>query len=101
MLADALKREQDIQLANGVPDSDAAIAAARLDAVVCEAEDPHDAALPMRLLGVVPQARVVVIADKGDRAVLYELRLAHQALFDVSFDQVISAVRFGLKPMGP
>ena len=75
---------------------DAALVAARPDVMVCEIEDPLDVELPARLLLAVPQARVLLVADTGEQAALYELRPTRKVLLSVSIDEVIDAIRFGL-----
>lgn len=100
ILTDVVAREQDMELIHCQIASDAELAAARPNVLVCEIADPLDVGLPARLLRAVPGARVLMIADKGDRAALYELRPARKMVQDVSIKQVIDAIRFGLGQVG-
>jgi DNA-binding NarL/FixJ family response regulator len=97
ILADVVAREQDMELMHygGGPDAD--LIAARPDVVVCEIENPFDIQLPTRLLRAVPQARVLMVADTGKQAAVYELRPTRKVLPNVSIDEVIEAIRFGLE----
>ena len=97
ILSDAVAREKDMQLipCHAAPVAD--IAACRADVLVCEIEDPVDAEVPTRLLRAAPRARVLMIAEAGDRAALYELRPTQKVLLNVSMTQVINAIRFGLE----
>jgi hypothetical protein len=79
---------------------DAEITAARPDVLVCEIADPVDVEVPTRLLHAAPRARVLVIAEAGDRAALYELRPTQKVLLNVSMNEVIDAIRFGLEQGG-
>lgn len=97
ILSDAVAREKDMQLIRCQTCPDAEISAARPDVLVCEIEDPVDDEVPTRLLHAAPRARVLMIAEAGDLAVLYELRPTHKVLRNVSMNQVIDAIRFGLE----
>lgn len=96
ILSDAVAREKDMQLIpiQAAPVTD--VCAARADVLVCEVADPVDAEVPTRLLRTAPRARVLMIAETGDRAALYELRPTRKVLLNVSMNQVIDAIRFGL-----
>lgn len=96
ILSDAVAREKDMRLVQHHAGPIAEAAAAHADVFVCEVEDPDDAAMPTRLLNVVPRARVLMIAETGDRAALFELRPTRQRLLNVSMAQVIDAIRCGL-----
>lgn len=97
ILSDAVAHEKDMKLIHCHADPDAEIAAARPDVLVCEIEDPVDVEVPTRLLRALPRARVLMIAEAGDRAALYELRPTQKVLLNVSMNQVIDAIRFGLE----
>jgi DNA-binding NarL/FixJ family response regulator len=98
MLTGVIVREQDMELMH-CPSAEAAkLAAIRPDVLVCEMDDPLDLDLPRRLLAVLPEARILVVADAGDRAALYELRPTRKVLVGVSIEQVIDAIRFGPEP---
>ena len=97
ILSDAVAREKDMQLIPCHPGLAASAATARADVLVCEIEDPVDAEVPTRLLHAAPRARVLMIAEAGDRAALYELRPTKKVLLNVSMHQVIDAIRFGLE----
>jgi len=100
ILTDVVAREQDMELIHCQIGSDADLAAAQPNVLVCEIGNPLDGRLPARLLRAVPRSRVLVIADTGDRAALYELRPTRKVLQDVSIEQVIDAIRFGLGQAG-
>jgi len=76
---------------------DTKLIAARPDVVVCEIENPFDIQLPTRLLRAVPWARVLMVADTGEQAAVYELRPTRKVLPNVSIEEVIEAIRFGLE----
>lgn len=96
ILSDAVAREKDMQLIpiQAAPVTD--VSAARADVLVYEVADPVDAEVPTRVLRTAPRARVLMIAEAGDRAALYELRPTREVLLNVSMNQVIDAIRFGL-----
>jgi len=96
ILTDAVTREIDMYLLDCALGSEAELAEARPDVMVCEIEDPLNAALPGRLLCAVPAARVLAVARAGDHAALYELRPTCKALNDVSIQEVVDAIRHGL-----
>ena len=100
ILSDAVAREKDMQLIPCPAGPVADTAAARADVLVCEIADPVDAEVPTRLLHAAPRARVLMIAEAGDRAALYELRPTRKVLLNVSMNQVIDAIRFGLEQGG-
>jgi len=97
ILTDVVALEQDMELIHCQLGPDAELAAARPDVIVCEIENPLDVGLPSRLLRAVPRARVLMVADTGDQAALYELRPARKVLLNVSMNQVIDAIRSGLE----
>ncbi len=97
ILSDAVAREKDMTLIHCLLGPDATVAAARPDVIVCEIEDPADNEIPARLLRAVPHARVLMIAGAGDLAALHEMRPTHTVLRNVSMNQVIDAIRFGLE----
>lgn len=96
ILADAVGRERDMHVISCGAGPAADIARARPDVVVCEVADPVDQEAPEQLLRSAPRARVLMIAETGDRAALYELRPTQKILINVSMNQVIDAIRFGL-----
>ena len=100
ILTDVVAREQDMEVIHSKMGSDAELAAARPNVLVCEIGNPLDGGLPARLLRAVPRSRVLMIADTGDRAALYELRPTRKVLQDVSIKQVIDAIRFGVGHAG-
>ena len=97
ILSDAVAREQDMKLIQCQVGRDTEIARARPDVLVCEIDDPVDVDVPTRLRRAVPRARVLMTAETGERAALYELRPTRKVLLNVSMNQVIDAIRFGLK----
>jgi hypothetical protein len=97
ILSDAVAREKDMTLIDCQSGPDTAVISARPDVIVCEIEDPVDDEIPARLLRAVPRARVLMIAGAGDLAALHELRPTHKVLRNVSMNQVIDAIRFGLE----
>lgn len=97
ILSDAVAREKDMQLVPCDADPFADGAAARADVLVCEIGDPVDAEIPTRLLHAAPHVRVLMIAEAGDRAALYELRPTRKVLLNVSMSHVIDAIRFGVE----
>jgi hypothetical protein len=98
MLTGVIARERDMQLTHCLRAEAAELVAIRPDVLVCEMEDALDLDLPRRLLGVLPRARVLVVADAGDQAAVYELRPTREVLLGVSIEQVIDAIRFGPDP---
>lgn len=96
ILTDALARELDVDLIDWRAGSDDELAATQPDVMVCEGDDPLDAGLPTRLLQAIPKARVIVVAESGDRAAVFELRPTRTVMRTVGIDQVISAIRYGL-----
>lgn len=94
ILADALAKEEDMELipyeaAGFAPGADVP------DAIVCQIEEPLDVALPDRLLRSMPRARVLLVAETGDQAVLYELQPVRRVFLNVSVTQLIGAIRNG------
>jgi DNA-binding NarL/FixJ family response regulator len=96
ILTDALAREPDMDLVDWAQRPDVELADARPDVMVCESQDPLDIALPTRLLRAIPNARVLIVADTGDHAALFELQPTRTVMSGVGIDQVIAAIRFGL-----
>jgi len=97
ILTDAVAREDDVELvpcqfavAGGASDVDVP------DAVVCEIEDPLDITLPDQLLRAMPRGRVLLVAETGDQAAVYELEPARRVFLNVSIAQLIDAIRNGL-----
>ena len=97
ILTDVVAREEDMELIDYQIGSDTELAATRPDVMVCEVENPLDVGLPSRLLRAVPRARVLMVADTGDQASLYELRPTRKVLLNVSLNQLIDAIRSGLE----
>lgn len=97
ILTDAVAREEDMELIHCQIGANATLVGARPDVIVSEVQDPIDVEVPTRLLCAVPRARVLMVAEAGDLAALYELRPTHKVLLNVSMNQVIDAIRFGLK----
>jgi DNA-binding NarL/FixJ family response regulator len=97
ILTDAVAREKDMKLIHCQIGANATTVGARPDVIVSEIRDPIDVEVPTRLLRAVPRARVLMVADAGDVAALYELRPTHKVLRNVSMNQVIDAIRFGLE----
>ena len=96
ILTDAVAREDDVEL---VPYQFAAASASDVDvpdAVVCEIDDPLDITLPDQLLRAMPRGRVLLVADTGDQAAVYELEPARRVFLNVSIAQLIDAIRNGL-----
>lgn len=98
MLTGVLACEQDMKLMHCPRAEAAELAALRPDVLVCEMDDALDLELPRRLLGLLPRARVLVVADTGDQAAVYELRPTRTVLLGVSIEQVLHAIRFGPEP---
>lgn len=94
ILTDVVAREKDMKLIQIGRDDEVAVT--RPDVIVCEIEDPTDDEFPTRLLRTLPSARVLMVADAGDQAAVYELRPTRKVLLNVSMNQVIHAIRFGL-----
>jgi hypothetical protein len=96
ILTDALVREADVELIDWGTGRDEDLPAAHPDVLVCESPDPLDVVPPTGLLRSMPEARVLVVADSGDEATLFELRLAQTVMRTVGIDQVIAAIKFGV-----
>jgi hypothetical protein len=96
ILTDAVAREEDMELIHCRIGANTTSVGARPDVIVSEIPDPIDLEAPMRLLHAVPSARVLMVAETGDLAALYELRPTKKVLLNVSMSQVIDAIRFGL-----
>ena len=96
ILSDAIAREKDMQVVQHHHAGVADIGSSTADVLVCEVEEPDDAATPTSLLHAAPRARVLMIAASGDRAAVFELRPTRKRLLNVSMDQVIDAIRRGL-----
>jgi hypothetical protein len=97
ILTDAVVHEQDMELvpygfalAAGPTPADPVV-------LVREVPDPLDAEVPGQLLGACPRARVLLIADSGEQAAVYELRPMCRVLPNLSIGQVLDAVRFGIE----
>jgi hypothetical protein len=97
ILSDAIAREKDLQLIRCDSGAAAASTAARADVLVYEVADPLDAEIPTQLLRSAPRARVLMVAETGDRAALYEMQPIRKVLLNVSMSEVIDAIRFGLE----
>jgi len=96
ILSDAVAREKDMQLIPCHTGPVAEVTATPADVLIYEVANPVDAEIPTRLLSSAPRARVLMIAETGDRAALYEMRPTRKILLNVSINQVIDAIRFGL-----
>ena len=97
ILTDAIARERDMELIDYHIGREQALPSARPDVMVCESENPLDLNLPTTLLHAQPLGRVLLVADSGDHAALYELRPSRTVMRTVGIDQVIEAIRFGLE----
>lgn len=97
ILSDAVTREEDMELIHWQVGANATIVGARPDVIVSEIQDPVDVEVPTRLLRTVPSARVLMVAKAGDLAAVYELRPTQKVLLNVSMNQVIDAIRFGVE----
>ncbi len=95
ILTDALAREPDMHVLEWQPQLDT-LTATRADVVVCEAEDPLEATVPMQLLRALPESRVLMVAESGDRAAIYELRPTRALMRKVGMDHLVAAIRFGV-----
>lgn len=96
ILSDAVAREKDMQLIPCHQSLAAPVTPAAADVFVCEVADPVDAEVAARLLSASPRARVLMVAETGERAALYEMRPARKVMLNVSMNQVIDAIRLGL-----
>lgn len=94
ILSDAVAQQKDMKL---IPYGNGSVASSQPDVIVYEIGNPSDPIVPERLLRDVPRARVLMIADAGDHAALYELRPTRKVLAQVSMKQVIDAIRCGLE----
>jgi hypothetical protein len=101
ILTDALSGEPDMELVEWRDLPVDSLTGSRPDVVVCESEDPLDAGLPTQMLRAIPNARVLVVADSGDQAALFELQPARTVIRTVGIDQVIAAIRYGLAGLQP
>jgi hypothetical protein len=98
ILTDALSRAPDVDLVDWPTGSGpdlTALASTHPDVMVCEGPDPLTSAQPSRLLRAVPGARVLVVADSGDQAALFELRVTRTVMRTVGLDQVVAVIRHG------
>jgi hypothetical protein len=98
ILTDALSRAPDVDLVEwpaGFGPELAEVASTHPDVMVCEGRDPLEPGQPSELLRAVPGARVLVVADSGDQAALFELRLTRTVMRTVGIDQVVAAIRHG------
>jgi hypothetical protein len=96
MLTDVIAREPDMQLIPFELAPEVATTRDEPDVMVCEIANPLDRALAARLLSQAPHAHLLMVANAGDQAVLYELQPRRQVFPDVSMDQIIRAIRHGL-----
>lgn len=93
ILTDALAGEADVEMLDISTRTPAGITSAIPDVVVCESADPLDAGPPARILREVPRARVLMVADSGDRAALFELRVMRTVMSTIGMDDIVSAIR--------
>jgi len=96
MLTDVIAREPDMQVIPFELAQDVASTPNEPDVMVCEIENPLDPGLAARLLSQAPRAHLLMVANAGDRAVLYELQPRRQVFLNVSMDEVVHAIRHGL-----
>jgi DNA-binding NarL/FixJ family response regulator len=101
ILTDALAREPDVDLLNRWTDLDVGLPAPPPDVLVLESPDPLDPAPATRLLRALPDARVLVVADSGDHAALFEMRVTQTVMRTVGIGQVIAAIRYGFGGVQP
>jgi hypothetical protein len=96
MLTDVIAREQDMQLIDFEVGTIGQPPRNEPDVMVREIDNPLDCGIATSLLHRVPRARLLMVADTGEQAVLYELHPKRQVFLNVSIDQVIHAIRYGL-----
>jgi len=96
MLTDIIAREPDMEVIPFELAPDVASTRDEADVMVCEIDNPLDPELAMRLLSQAPRAHLLMVANTGDQAVLYDLQLRRQVFPNVSMDEVIHAIRHGL-----
>ena len=104
ILSDALSRAPDVELIDWRTASDTELGAAAAihpDVMVCASGEPLDPGLPSQLLRAVPGARVLVVADSGDQAALFEMRVTRTVMRTVGIDQVVAAIRHGFDAIQP
>jgi DNA-binding NarL/FixJ family response regulator len=95
IIADALAEEPDLDLLDWQP-AEPDQRDVTPDVVVCQAVDPLDPSLPTRLLQSAPRGRVVVVAEKGDRAAIFELRPTRTVMRSIGMQDLIAAIRSGI-----
>ena len=95
IVTDALSRAPDVDLVDWPTGSETELTATHPDVMVCESRDPLEPGPPSQLLRAVPGARVLVVAEAGDQAALFELRLTRTVMRTVGIDQVVAAIRHG------
>lgn len=95
ILTEAIAREPDMALTPWTPGT-TPLPAARPDALVYELADPFDSAVPTRVLDVLPASRVLLVADSGEAAAVYELRPTRAVMHCIGIDELIAAIRSGL-----
>src|SRR5687767_5610287 len=68
------------------------------DVVVVGTVEPDGFAMPRHILATYPQTRVLMLADTGRSAVMYELIPHRTPLGEVSPQALVDAIRFGMAP---
>ena len=101
ILTDALSREPDMDVIEWRTGPGDELIATRPDVMVFESADPLDIDSPTRLLRAIPTARVLVVADAGDQAAVFELRPTRTVMGTVGMQHIITAIRSGLAGGAP
>ena len=98
IVRETLENEPDItvvaELARGAA-LHPALTRARPDVVVVGTIEPGGFAIPRGILASYPLMRVLMLADTGRSAVMYELVPHHTPLGEVSPRALLDAIRFG------
>jgi len=96
IVVDAVGDAPDLELVSPEPLAEAALRGAGADVVVAGAGDPADRQLPERLLAMLPQIRVLMVAASGRTAAMWELR-PHRTLHrSITRSGLLDAIRYGV-----
>jgi chemotaxis response regulator CheB len=95
IIIDAVTNESDIELVDVDLNSEPDLERLHVDVLIVGTSEPHDDAIPSRLLSIAPRMRVLMVATSGISAELYQLTPQRKPLGHVTAADLIGAIRRG------
>jgi hypothetical protein len=95
IIVDAVDNESDMELVDADLTFESELDLPPVDVLIVATGEPHDDALPSRLLSIAPRMSVLVVAMSGVSAALYQLKPEKKPLGQVTAANLITAIRRG------